>query len=317
MEETVESSMSATQISQSKWQAKLAKRFRVEREKLALEVRAALEGNEYSLFRLFVATSFCVHVLVIIASMFSWPRPALNIDEWAMDADLISDLNTTSPTTTSLPDAKVAEEAKAPKDMLPQLPKRFEVDEATQNEEKTFTETNNEKSTVAKTEEEKKFEFRKDDEAQNRVKKDDALRRLALERLREMDKIAKTRQAEAPKESALAKLRDEVNQAKDGVNAGAGGAAFSALKNYRGSLQASVRRNYSLPEAYNFKSANMKVTIAIVVNEKGDVISLGLHESSGDSVFDDMALQAVKKSVPLPTPPAELVGEKILMQFKP
>lgn len=90
-----------------------------------------------------------------------------------------------------------------------------------------------------------------------------------------------------------------------------------ALDRYRLILQKSVRRNYELPEAYNFKNMDLNVVIAIKVTAKGELLTSLVAKSSGDQVFDDLAFSAVQKSAPLPFPPKDQVGQLIHLKFSP
>lgn len=242
--------------------------------------------------------------------------PSVNLqdDEWEIQADLITDSDFSAPDKTELPDAKIAEEAAAPTNMLPQLTKKFQVEEDTVADE-GYAEAVDTKVAAKpqKSLDQEKLDVRTEKEEANRIKKREALRRLALERLRKQNT---SKQAQAQKESALAKLREELSLRRAQSQKGGSGAGFQIQK-YRSMVQSAVRRNYALPEAYNLRNAQLAVVIAIIVNEKGDIVSSKIERASGDSVFDELAFKAVKKSSPLPQPPTAQAGEWIHLKFTP
>jgi TonB family protein len=52
-----------------------------------------------------------------------------------------------------------------------------------------------------------------------------------------------------------------------------------------------------------------KVKVSLVLNRLGHVISLGIAESSGDALFDEAALDMIRRSDPVPRPPAALTDD--------
>jgi protein TonB len=62
------------------------------------------------------------------------------------------------------------------------------------------------------------------------------------------------------------------------------------------------------------------VTVNLVINRLGHVLSVGIEKSSGDSSFDQAAISGVRRSDPLPPPPSALTDEQfsyvLAMKFK-
>jgi len=58
------------------------------------------------------------------------------------------------------------------------------------------------------------------------------------------------------------------------------------------------------------KSKDTKVKVSIVLNRRGNVLSVDVAESSGDSVFDDEAIAMIRRSDPVPPPPADLTDDQ-------
>jgi len=52
-----------------------------------------------------------------------------------------------------------------------------------------------------------------------------------------------------------------------------------------------------------------KVKVALVLNRLGHVVSLGIAESSGDPAFDEAAMAMIRRSDPVPRPPAALTDD--------
>ncbi len=55
------------------------------------------------------------------------------------------------------------------------------------------------------------------------------------------------------------------------------------------------------------KAATVKVSL--VLNRRGNVIAANVAQSSGDTVFDDAAISMIKRSDPVPAPPAALTDD--------
>jgi TonB family protein len=246
-------------------------------------------------------------------------KPTPLVQEWELDADLISDIDFATPPKSALPQAQPAPEARVPEQMLPQLPKKVALDEPKEKEEAIADEEKPEEppKDLPKAEEEvkaKDIPLKSDEQEVNRIKKEEALKRLALERLRQEEKTAKT--LEAPEEDQLARIAQQLRKKKN-LNAGAAGTITGKSKKYMALLQQAIRQNYSLPEAYNLKAANIFVLIEITLGERGNLLNLQVTQPSGDVMFDELTVQSVRTSIPLPQPPAELAGAPISLKFTP
>jgi periplasmic protein TonB len=58
------------------------------------------------------------------------------------------------------------------------------------------------------------------------------------------------------------------------------------------------------------KSKATTVKVAIVLNRRGNVVNVAVAESSGDPAFDDAAISMIRRSDPVPAPPAELTEDQ-------
>lgn len=300
-----------TTQSESRWQLKPAKGLK----RLRHIVR---NGSERRIVALFCWFSLSVHVGILLVSQLRLGLFQSNpiIDEWSMAADLVNDIDIGAPKDSALPNAEKAEEAAVPKNLLPQLPKKFTTEDQPVEETPAETIAKQAEAAEKKAEDEAKelASEAKDKEEQNRIKKEEALKRLAMERLRLEKKESNTLKANT--KDSIARLKEQVaNQLK--VNSGPGGGAGVSQGKYMGSLRMAIRRHYALPEAYNLKDSNLKVVVSIEVNDVGQLVELKVAESSGDNAFDELALRAVKDAAPLPKPPPELIGRAINLNFSP
>ncbi len=281
-----------------------------------------IEKDETKLVYFFVGISLAIHVGVFVFDDWKWARlsPPL-IDEWVISTELVSSIDLSAADSSSIPDAKKAEEAAAAERLLPQITKKFSIedaqakkDEMTIEDEKTVKEEKIEETPV-KQETTPLEQLAKDDDESNRLKKDDALKRLALEQLRNEQKKAKDN--EAPQKDALARLKAELSKRKIGIGE-PGVAGKNGRRNaYQALLQKALQKNFALPEAYNLKNADLIATITVMLNERGDPTKVDVYKSSGDAAFDKIALKTVYDSAPLPPPPPEEVGAEIHVNFTP
>jgi protein TonB len=58
------------------------------------------------------------------------------------------------------------------------------------------------------------------------------------------------------------------------------------------------------------KNTTAKVKVSLVLNRRGHVVSVNVAESSGDQVFDEAAVSMVRRSDPVPPPPAALTDDQ-------
>jgi TonB family protein len=58
------------------------------------------------------------------------------------------------------------------------------------------------------------------------------------------------------------------------------------------------------------KSKTTTVKLSLVLNRRGNVVSVDVTESSGDPAFDNEAVAMVRRSDPVPTPPAGLTDDQ-------
>ena len=58
------------------------------------------------------------------------------------------------------------------------------------------------------------------------------------------------------------------------------------------------------------RSKSTKVKVSLVLNRRGNIVSADVTESSGDPAFDDAAVSMIRRSDPVPKPPAGLTDDQ-------
>lgn len=265
-----------------------------------------------------IAVSFFVHLVLYLGLTPNIMRSPMPInEEWQVEAQLIADVDVSSTDKDTLPDAEEKKSSKVPETLLPQLPKKFAIDDKVKGEtvvEDGLPSKEQKADKIAEKTQEDQNQRKVDEEEKNRLKKEEAMRRLAIERLRREQK--NSNKLETEKRDAIARLKQKAASNKD-INVGAESGLGLGSDQYLSKLQVHIRRCYSVPTAYNLQNAELKVAIAIVVSERGGLMSTTIQGPSGDQVFDELAFKAVKDCSPMPPPPERLAGTAITLNFTP
>jgi TonB family protein len=58
------------------------------------------------------------------------------------------------------------------------------------------------------------------------------------------------------------------------------------------------------------KHHNAKVKVSLVLNRLGHVVTVGVLQSSGDAMYDEAAISMIRRSDPVPRPPAKLTDDE-------
>lgn len=271
-------------------------------------IKIESEG-EKNLVILILGLSVLVHIILYSVSELDFlSQPDDLQDEWSIDVSLSSEK---VESVAALPKAKKKEEPKVPEKMLPQLPKTFKIDQPKAKDEDAIAEATKPQKKPEPKKEEKKapppVNDHREKEAAKKLKKEEALKRLALERLRSQKKLAKT--MEAPEKNSKPKLGKATKSNTKRITLGAAGKTYLKL------LEQQIKRHYTLPHTFSSPIARLEVTVAIVVNSRGDLMSVKVDRSSMDPVFDDYTIQAARKAAPYQRPPRSLAGQTIRLRF--
>jgi len=264
---------------------------------------------------MFIGISVAAHLIGFILSMFNifgLPKPAL--EEWSIDTELLNDMDMGSAPKTVIPSAEKAEEASVPTNQLPQLPKTVTIKEKIK-EEQGLEEKKDEKIEEGKNitpDAEQDGQSIVKPDAAVKLKKSEALERLVRERLKDQQK-EETKELKTQDKSELAQIRDVLKNA--GVTQSSGGIVSIAENNrYRAYLGSVLKRNYAMPSTYQVTKADMFAVLNVVINVRGELMTVEVQTSSGDTVFDDYCMQTVQKSSPFNPPPKELAGEALAVK---
>lgn len=269
--------------------------------------------NEDRLVFFSVSFSLLLHLIILFSNhleMFTEPRPL--ITEWSLDTELLSEDSFSD--ITKLPDAKEADKVNIPSNLLPQLPKKFAIQEKPKAEEGFKDEPleNKDKGKETKEEDPESLISKPDEDASNKLAMKDALKRLAIEKLRE-DQQDKTKQLEAEKEDKLARLKDAIKD-NNAIKSALAVGLKREQERYQALLEKVIRRHYTLPQT--FQTNNLQpVVIAIKINVRGGLMSVIIAHSSNDTVFDEYSINAAKNAAPYPRPPKSLAGKLIHLTF--
>lgn len=123
-----------------------------------------------------------------------------------------------------------------------------------------------------------------------------AWRRKIKEEEKEME-----REEERKKEEKREKIENEQKKQEE-------------YDNCRESLQLFIEKHWFLNLAF-IEKQNLKATVRIIVTNNGEIIKPTIRKSSGNKYFDDMALDAIKRSNPLPETLINLKDNTYLVVF--
>jgi TonB family protein len=101
-----------------------------------------------------------------------------------------------------------------------------------------------------------------------------------------------------------------------------GDAATSEGEPYHGLLDRTVRRHYDVPHTIpDAERVRLQALVLLKIRPDGAMDTVQLAGSSGNDLFDDAVLAAVKKAAPFPPPPAHLRDslrtEGVVLRFTP
>ena len=91
-----------------------------------------------------------------------------------------------------------------------------------------------------------------------------------------------------------------------GTGTGTGGSAGSSvLEDYYGAIWAKIKKVWTLPENLPKGKTDLEAVIVVVIERDGKVQKSWFEKKSGNTLYDQMAMRAIKKAEPLPPIPQE------------
>jgi colicin import membrane protein len=103
-----------------------------------------------------------------------------------------------------------------------------------------------------------------------------------------------------------------------GASGGEGGRVASSLLGFYGDrVKETISRNWVFSEA--IRTQGLETRVMVVINREGGIMELRVEKSSGNTIFDESAIRAVRKSAPLPPLPQVISYPKveISLRFSP
>lgn len=251
-------------------------------------------NRELLLFKGFLLLSVLLHIVFLCfdANFFFFKRDSI-LTEGSISVDLIA-LDTS-------PLKPEKEEKSVP--MLPQVPKKFELESVKKPDEMVF--------------EEKKAPIKEDPKLQiEKNKADEDLTKVSLERLIKEMKRQKEKDKASEKPTLLSKsLQERKKELQTNILHGTL-TMGDGESGYRSVIKALIQKHYILPEVYELKHSDIKATVQLLVNQEGGIEKLTLVNSSQNPLFDQLALKTVENSAPFPPPPREELGSVMILDFE-
>lgn len=134
------------------------------------------------------------------------------------------------------------------------------------------------------------FEKKRKEQERKQKEAEDKLNKLEKERQK---KQAQLKKEEQQRQAIIAQKKRAAEQKKR--------AAYeqSEVAKYKGLIRSQITRNWIFPASYQ---KGMKCKILVRLIPSGDVVSVRIIQSSGNSAFDRSVEMAVNKASPLPVP---------------
>lgn len=95
-----------------------------------------------------------------------------------------------------------------------------------------------------------------------------------------------------------------------------GSALESRLSDYYDSIWAKIKKEWTLPENLPKGRTTLETTIVIVIDREGKIQKSWFERKSGNTLFDQRAMRAIKKAEPLPPIPKEFSDPTLEMGFR-
>ncbi|MCW5198950.1 TonB C-terminal domain-containing protein, partial [Desulfobulbus sp. F3] len=83
-----------------------------------------------------------------------------------------------------------------------------------------------------------------------------------------------------------------------------------ALKQYASALNEKISGSWKVPEMVN-ANRNLKTVVALIVSKTGTIENMKIEQKSGDTLFDQSVLKALRSAEPLPNFPALIREPKL------
>lgn len=144
----------------------------------------------------------------------------------------------------------------------------------------------------------------------------------ALAKLKQMEALEEIQnQIDTDAKKKVAHAATQVKYKGNVLNSGTELTGINKLQadNYYADVYNHIMNNWTAPAYY--KNRNLKTHVMVRFDENGNVLSKDIVKSSGNPAFDELVLNAIQKSSPVPAPPAKFSKiasvEGFLFRFTP
>jgi colicin import membrane protein len=130
----------------------------------------------------------------------------------------------------------------------------------------------------------------------------------ALKRLQALAKLDQLARAEAAQKALTAAKNAQATVRGNQISKGNSLSGLTRLDHakYLDELEAQVKSQWRPPKF--LATANLRVRVVLLIDSNGSIIKKSIVQSSGNSVFDESAIQAIEAAQPLKAPPETLQG---------
>jgi TonB family protein len=102
-----------------------------------------------------------------------------------------------------------------------------------------------------------------------------------------------------------------------GTGTGSGGGTPEQV--YGGMVEAKIKQEWALPKNFPRGKSQLETIIVVIIERDGRVQKSWFEKKSGDDLFDQMAMRAIKKAEPLPPVPQAITASTFVIgiRFRP
>ena len=270
---------------------------------------------EKKIIKICFGISFLIHIILYTVNFEKFnDKPTPNVDEWVIETD-ISDF--------AVPFANVKnkmETASTKQKLLPQLPKKFQINQNDGNQE-LFTEkgevlNKNKNDAKASKLEQKNLAIKQKKDA-TKIYKRDLIHRLRREQQRLQKKSKKENLAELKLKKKVDTLLEKRKQELEKIKSNSHELKATQTHPYLALLKDQVSKSYTLPDLYKNSTTDYPI-ILISITPEGKILNLEIFKTSKNNALDQLALKALQNAAPYPKPPKEFWGQsfKFVFNFK-
>ena len=104
-----------------------------------------------------------------------------------------------------------------------------------------------------------------------------------------------------------------------GTGTGTGSGGGTPEQVYGGMVEAKIKREWALPQNFPKSKSQLETIIVVIIERDGRVQKSWFEKKSGDALYDQMAMRAIKKAEPLPPVPRAITANTFVIgiRFRP